>query len=56
MCYCEHKNGGKGKNGLICKIDEKFEKSGSCAVDEWCVGPSDEEEATNRQETLCMKG
>ena len=53
-CYCETPAGGSENNNIICKVDNIFQPSGSCELDEWCTGPINAESATSREE-LCSK-
>ena len=46
--------GGPGKNGIMCKIGNKFYERGQCGKHEWCKGPVKPEHATT--EELCSKG
>lgn len=55
-CICENKNGEKKRNGWLCEQNGSFEKMGSCKLDEWCIGPSEELNATVNYEILCIKG
>ena len=43
-------------NDIMCETNEGFKKAGSCAYDEWCVGPNNETDASHLIEKLCAKG
>ena len=53
-CYCEHEFGGPGKNGIMCRTGRNYEKTNSCGLNEWCVGPSSKKLATAKD--LCGQG
>ena len=55
-CYCENSYGGNGYNGWLCEHNGEFERSGSCSPDEWCIGPTAKENATNAYSALCIGG
>ena len=58
-CYCEHKNGATGKNGIMCGKDGRYQRTGYCSSDEWCTGTVNAHDAVvpelNKAE-LCTKG
>lgn len=55
-CYCEFKNGGGEKNGILCERRGIFEKALLCGSNHFCTGPSSEQDATNGFDTLCEQG
>ena len=54
-CYCEFKNGGVEKNGIVCETFNITEKIGTCSPDEWCTGYPTPNYST-RLTSLCEKG
>ena len=56
VCYCEHKNGAPGQNGIMCGFDQSFQRVSECSADEWCMGPHDMITAELGSSQLCKKG
>ena len=62
VCFCEHKNGGIGKNGIICGFKgNPFQKEGYCEEDEFCTGVIETHQTTSyvsidHKSKLCSKG
>ena len=54
-CYCKRASKDTGSDGVVCRHENEYKKSGYCKSDEWCTGPSIIEEATTK-ERLCSKG
>ena len=40
----------------MCETDEGFKMAGNCSVDEWCIGPSNETQASESKDKFCAKG
>ena len=56
-CFCENEIGSAfGGNGVICGLENQFSKFKNCKPDEWCIGPTNEVNATFSLEFLCRKG
>ena len=55
-CYCEHENGGPGKNGIMCGLRASFKRTSECGTNEWCTGPTNETNAVLGSSQLCKKG
>ena len=56
-CFCEHKNGGPGRNGILCEEKKNFVKSSSCKMEnQICSGPTTKEEAVIGTKSLCTEG
>ena len=55
-CFCENEIGSPDKNRIVCETEGKFQKFISCKPDEWCIGPTDETNATFLLESLCTEG
>ena len=55
-CYCENKNGGIGKNGIICKDEMNTVTTTSCQESEGCIGATEEINAVMVTRLLCEKG
>ena len=64
-CYCSHdlwnqrighsqiENGTEAE--IICQINGKWQKDGSCGSDEYCAGPNTIEDAICGQSNLCTR-
>ena len=49
--------GKPGENEIMCDDkDDGFKRAGNCSADEWCIGPSNETDATEFIDKLCAKG
>ena len=48
--------GKPAENEIMCEVDDGFRNTRNCSVDEWCVGPSKESDATEFIDRLCAKG
>ena len=47
-CYCEHENGGAGKNGILCGQGGNYDQRVMyCKADEKCTGPTVHQLRTN---------
>ena len=55
-CYCEHENGGPGKNGIMCGRRGTFKRNSECGTKEWCTGPTNEKNSVLGSSQLCKKG
>ena len=55
-CYCATNMGKPDENEIMCKDDTGFNKAGNCNPDEWCIGPSNEMDASEFIDKLCAKG
>ena len=67
-CYCKHKNGRGADRSILCGLVEitngtvvgDFQDISRCKYDEWCVGPSHEDESVQGldygRRILCTKG
>ena len=62
MCYCEHENGGNGKNGMMCGLNgQSFANEGYCGSDEFCAGAIKTHDPStyipiDQKTSLCSKG
>ena len=56
LCYCEHLNGGPGRNGIMCEKEGKFIKSSFCDNTQACIGPATKEKAVVGVQSLCTTG
>ena len=55
-CYCENKNGGFGKNGIVCMHDNNTHTTTSCEQSEGCIGTTKAKNALMNPRLLCEKG
>ena len=37
-CYCEHDNGSTPDNGIMCGLDDEYQRVGYCAATQSCTG------------------
>ena len=62
MCYCEHENGGAGKNGIMCGLNgQSFANEGYCGPEEFCTGVIKTHDPStyipfDQKMSLCIKG
>ena len=54
-CYCQTENGQPENNGILCKVENTFQPSGSCESHEWCTGPTNPKISTEMRK-LCSMG
>ena len=55
-CYCENKNGGIGKNGIVCVHDNNTHTTTSCEQSEGCIGTTKAKNTLMNPRLLCEKG
>ena len=58
-CFCEFRDGGRGKNGVMCELNGIFVQRSVCNYYDFCTGPTTIKEAVvigDAPESLCGEG